>query len=117
MNKEPNTPFDSEGKETPSPSLRTSDLQLASPQDKSKLKTPLLSNTEAPKETTQGSSPTSDDGKTPLSDSSNDTFQTTENVTIRKYQSTQPTIEAKSVYHVLKVLGFRGEWIRYLMLD
>ena len=117
MNTEPNTLFDSEGQETPSPSTKMSDLQLASSQDKSKLKIPLLSNTEVSKNHTQEYSPKSDDGKTPSSDSSNNTFQTTQNVTIQKYQSTQPTIDAKSVYHVLKVLGFRGEWIRYLMLD
>ena len=82
MTTEPNTPFDSEGKETPSPSMKMSDLQLASPQDESKLKTPLLNNKEVSKTHLQESSSKSDDGKTPSSDSSNDTIQTTQNVTI-----------------------------------
>lgn len=117
MNTETNTPFDSEGQETQSPSTKMSDLQLASSQDEIKLKTPLLSNTEVSKNHIQESSPKSDDGITPSSDSSNNNFQTTQKVTIRKYQSTQPTIDSKAVYHVLNVLGFRGKWIRYLMLD
>ena len=118
MTTETRTPLDSGKKENSSSPKVMSDLQLTSP---SKIETPILKNTGDSKEQTKESLNQSKDNSvkdsTPSVDSSNDTFQTAANITVRKVQSLKPTPDAKAVYHVFKVIGFPGHWIRYLMQD
>ena len=118
MTTEPRTPLVLGKKKNSSSPKEMLDLQLTSPSEK---ETPLQNNTRDSKEQTKESlnlsndEPAKDD--TPSADSSSDTFQTAANITVQKVQSILPTPDVKAVYHVLKVIGFPGHWIRYLMMD
>ena len=104
MNTGTRTPLDSGKSETPSISIAMSDLQLASSsKDDNKVihATPKKGKTK----------PTTTTTTTPNStDSSNDKPTS-------QIQLLFPTDENRAVYHVLKTIGFKGPWIRFLMQD
>ena len=106
MNKETGTPLDSRKPETPSISIGMSDLQLASSSkndNKTIPATPKTGDTKSPTTTTTTTTPQS-------TDSSNDNPKA-------QLQRLFPSDDNRAVYHVLKTIGFKGPWIRFLMQD
>ena len=105
MNKGTGTPLDSGKSDTPSISIDMSDLHLASSSKNDNkaihatpktgdLKSPIKNTTATPQST----------------DSSNNNLTT-------QIQQLFPMDENRAVYHVLKTIGFKGPWIRFLMQD
>ena len=98
------TPLASGKPETPSVSINMSDLQPAS----STKNTP--NNIPGTPKVEDSKPPATKTPTTPITipDSSNDYEQR---------QGLFPSTENSAVYHVLKTIGFKGPWVRYLMQD